>query len=52
MTPGLSAPFATRARTCSPVAASSIECAGSMSSNSWPLLPAGRTVSQRIPPSS
>jgi hypothetical protein len=52
MTPGERAPFATSARTCSAVCASSIECAGSMSTNSWLAVPGGRTVIQRMPLSS
>jgi hypothetical protein len=52
ITPGDSAPFAIRARTCCAVSSSSMECSGSSSSSSWFSLPGGRTVSQRMPLSS
>jgi hypothetical protein len=51
ITPGLSAPLATSARTWLAVSASSMDRAGSISSRSWPP-PGGRTVSQRMPLSS
>ncbi|HST41800.1 MAG TPA: DNA translocase FtsK 4TM domain-containing protein, partial [Conexibacter sp.] len=52
ITPGDSAPFAIRARTCCALSSSSMECSGSSSSSSWFSLPGGRTVSQRMPLSS